>query len=362
MVWFDLGHTSIPRARKLQNVRRVDGMTTVSCGKQGCTITETGICLLSHAPPSECPNYRAIEEADGLQPTSPNSSGDPIPQAASIARQFPLGLELGSDDAAAIMASRYAHLIGVLGSWDAGKTCFLLSLYMMASRGALPGRFSFAGSQTLPGFEARARRLREWKGGQLPAQLADHTSLAHPRQPALLHMALREASHQRGRFDVLLTDLPGEWSKNLVDRVDTAGRFAFLLRADGLIIVVDGPLLESKAKHAEIQRTKHLLDRLVDAVGIDTSTPLVLLISKGDKLNQKIPPFVGELEDYARRLGFQPHVILCAAFSTAPQQMKNGQGVFEALEVILLADVPNKTRSSSQEAEPRTGRAFLDVR
>ena len=51
----------------------------------------------------------------------------------------------------------------------------------------------FAGSLTLQAFEDRARGLREWEDGKLPAQLADHTILTDPRQPEVsLHLAFRE--------------------------------------------------------------------------------------------------------------------------------------------------------------------------
>src|SRR5690349_12991431 len=142
----------------------------------------------------------------------PNGKNPAIPSGSDAARKFHTGLELGTEDALEITQSRYAHLIGVLGSYDAGKTCFLLSLYLMASRGVLPAKYAFAGSLTLKGFEDRARRLREWKGGALPSQLVDHTSLADPRRPGLLHLALRQRSGERKRYDLLLTDLPGEWS------------------------------------------------------------------------------------------------------------------------------------------------------
>ena len=181
-----------------------------------------------------------------------------------------------------ITRANYCHLIGILGAWDAGKTCFLLSLYLMATRGKLPKGWRFAGSLTLEGFEDRARRLRAWKSGALPMQLADHTMLADTRYAALLHLALREGRDGR-RIDLLFTDLPGEWSKTLVDSANAAARFEFLKRADGIILVVDGFALTTSFRNVEIQRCKHLLERLKANVGVDPSTPMTVLISKGDQ-------------------------------------------------------------------------------
>jgi hypothetical protein len=230
----------------------------------------------------------------------------------------------------------------------------------MASNGALPSDYLFAGSQTLQGFEERARHIRKWKGGRLPEQLADHTFLADLRQPALLHLALREVRGHKRLFDVMLTDLPGEWSKNLVERAATADRFMFLRRADGIIVVVDGPLLNSKSRHAELHRSKHLLERLVQSVGVETTTPLVLLVSKYDLLDGKRPAAVGELEEYARSLGFSPEVVLCAAFSNTPQTVANGLGVFEALERILVHAPPKRQETASPPKAVAGMRAFFN--
>ncbi len=345
----------------MPNLLEIRVVATGTCEKAGCTVADTGICLLSHADLNTCPNFRPArrrEEAAEPVPTTPEPA-EPLAVPGPAARQFPTGLELGTEDAAEIMRARYVCLVGILGFWNAGKTCFLLSLYLKASRGSLPQDYLFAGSQTLPGFEARARRIRKWQGGPLPERLADHTSnAADPRQPALLHLALRQAGGGRRLFDVVLTDLPGEWSQSLVDRAATAERFAFLHRADGIIVVVDGPLLNSPSRHAELQRSKHLLERLVDSVGIDKTTPLVLLVSKCDRIQMDRPAAVDELEQHAKYLGFDPEVVLCAAFSSTPQTVANGLGVFEALEKILT-HVP-APRQKAVSFPRGGGRAFLD--
>jgi hypothetical protein len=145
----------------------------------------------------------------------------------------------------------------------------------------------------------------------------------------------------------------------LVERATPAERFAFLRRADGIIVVVDGPLLNSRSRHAELQRSKHLLERLVRSVGIDTTMPVVLLVSKYDLLDAACPATVSELEEHARSLGLSPEVVLCAAFSRAPQTVPNGLGVFEALEKILVhSPLPCQETASSPKVA-LGGREFL---
>lgn len=331
-----------------------------TCIKTGCAVAETGICLLSHSPIQLCPNHSSkasLPDEKGTvasQPGSPRLNEPTVPMPVNGGRNFHTGLELGSDDALEISRAHYCHLIGIIGAGNAGKTCYLLSLYLMAARGDLPGGYRFAGSLSLKGFEDRARRLRSWKGGPLPAQLADHTSLTDTRQAALLHLALRKGATGR-RVNLLLTDLPGEWTRTLVDHASTADRFTFLKRADGIVLVIDGPALLSSRRHVEVQRTKHLLDRLKDSVGVIPTVPMTLLISKGDAIKMQPPTTADELVRHAKSLGFQSQLVVSASFSY-DAAIPSGTGVFEAINPMIAPATQIPLRYD--EALPSDARRF----
>ena len=208
----------------------------------------------------------------------------------------------------------------------------------MASAGTLPAGYQFAGSLTLQAFEDRARGLREWEKGALPSQLVDHTILAHPRQPSLLHLAIQEKDANRRRVDLLLTDLPGEWTDNLVLRAANAPSFDFLRRADGIIIVVDGKLLVSDRRFMEVQRIRQFIERLSTDVGIGRNVPFVLLISKSDEIAMQMPEGALELKEYLESLGYRATAVSVAAFSRLPKEVKSGTGVFEAIETLINSE------------------------
>lgn len=312
------------------------------CVNPDCTVATTGKCLLSHPEPSACPNYR-VGESSGENPLPPSLEGlvpsiavESSRETVEAGRRFHLGIELGSEDAIEIMRARYTHLIGVLGSTAAGKTCLLSSLYLLASARALPAPYEFAGSLSLQAFEDRARGLRKWTRGTLPDQLADRTVLADPRQPSLLHIALqKEGQGREGRTDLLVTDLPGEWTDNLVARAANAKSFEFLRRADGIILVVDGIVLTSGGRHVELQRMRNFVERLAETVGISRDIPFMILVSKADEINMTPPALAHELKDYVSSFGFPASVVIASAFSRTPDQVKSGTGVFEAFERIL---------------------------
>src|SRR5581483_837792 len=130
------------------------------------------------------------------------------------------------------------------------------------------------------------------------------------------------------RFEFLLTDLPGEWTRNLINNADNEKQFGFLRRADGIILVIDGPsIMAHTSRHAEVLRAKVLLSRLVNDVKVDLRTPLVLLVSKADKIEGAVPVDIETIKGLAQQLGFSPVVILASAFSEIPDRIPNGSGI-----------------------------------
>ena len=296
------------------------------CSKADCTAATTGTCLLGKPTPQECEYCRPVVTG---QPEERESEKT---QTLQDGRTFHTGSVLGTSDMLQVSSGSYAHVVGVMGTQNAGKTCFLLSLYLMASQQSLPKGYLFRRSLTLQGFEDRARKLREWRGGPLPEELADHTSLADERRPGFLHLGIAKNEE---RIDLLLSDLPGEWTTSLINRAETAKRWEFLKRADGIIVVLDGVELIGNNRFVHVTNAKHLFQRLKDTLRIPIDLPFVILVSKADEIQMKEPAVLGEIKQSAVELGLAPKVILCASFSRKPDVVPNGVGVVDAVEHII---------------------------
>ncbi|MFH2000919.1 MAG: hypothetical protein ABIK28_14655 [Planctomycetota bacterium] len=296
------------------------------CSKADCTAATTGICLAGKNSPQECEYCLPV--------VTGQTEGNESEKAETLqdGRSFHTGAELGTSDTLQVSSGSYTHVVGLMGPYNAGKTCFLLSLYLMASRQLLPEGYLFRRSLTLQGFEDRARKLREWQGGQLPEEFADHTSLADERRPGFLHLGIAKNDEQ---IDLLLSDLPGEWTTSLINHAETAKRWEFLKRADGIIVVLDGVELMGSNRFVHMTNAKHLLHRLKDTLLIPIDIPFVILVSKADEIQMENPAVLGEITQSAIHLGFAPKVILCASFSRTPHVVANGVGVFDALEHII---------------------------
>jgi double-GTPase-like protein len=323
-----------------------DGMTLLcyTCSKQDCAIAVTGKCL-ELLEPASCPNAKASSDA----PTAEK----PAAVWKVAARKFPGATEIGLMEAREIMHGKYAHFVGILGAYDAGKTCMLNALYLLAATAELAPRFRFAGSLTLAGFELRTRRLRKWNKGQLPDQLAEHTTHADPRNPGLLHIALSDSKNGFRRIELLLTDLPGEWTTGLIKQSQRAVAFEFLQRADGLVIAVDGTKLRNAAtKHAERLSLEHLVDRLADAVNLDRRIPIFLVSCKADEAGIEVPQELEKVAEHARSKGYTARAVSVASFSRKPNDVANGYGIQALVESIVDYESP-KPASPVIQLEPK---------
>jgi len=322
-----------------------------TCRKEDCTVALTGKCLESAPDPASCPNVLPI-----------SGTTEAVAPAAGrrAVRRFLAGHEIALSEALAITRARYTHLIGILGASNAGKTCFLTSLYLNVSHGYLAPDYRFAGSLTLQGFEQRARGLRSWPGGTLPEQLVEHTTLTDPRSPAFMHLALDRPNDPRGRAEILLSDLPGEWTSELLNRADRAARFDFLARADCVAVLVEGTRLSNNnTRHQELANAKLLFERLRDDVRLSLDTPLLLLVSKMDELDGTLPVMAHSIEHAGRELGFTVTTVPTASFARHSGRVENGHGVLEALRA-MLARAPESPNSSRHVAPVTLGsRSFL---
>ncbi len=307
------------------------------CSNPDCTVADTGRCLESYENPGTCPHCNIEKEEDehGISSDHLVDAPSVVNEEEKPARRFFSGFEIGLSEASELMSLKYTKIIGIIGASGVGKTCLLSSLYLLMANNELYPDYVFAGSLTLPGFEDRARHLRQWSDGLLPDKLADHTALQDDRVPAFLHLAIHCSAGHNSRHEFLFSDLPGEWTSGLIERNERSGRFDFLKRADGLIYVLDGKALSKiEQKNVEIHKAKLLLDRLAMSLNIYRSIPFVIVVSKIDLIPNYDEASVCEVVDYAKKYGFTPSVSLVSAFSSIPGTIRSGSGVKEILESL----------------------------
>lgn len=300
---------------------------TAKCSNENCQVAQTGKCLLLKENLEECEFY-LDSESDELDENDEPYDNDNVRE-----RIVHSGRELGWSAANQLARKRYTRVIGVLGEYGAGKTCLLSALYCMCTNGMLQPTWRFAGSLTLQAFEDRARHARKWVKGGVPVSFPDHTFLDDDRNPGFLHICVKSSDHG-AKTDLLFTDLPGEWTTDLIKKASNAERLEFFRRADLILIVVSAHSLEKpELMHKTEEDCRMLFGRLANAVQIPKSIPLVLVLSKADEVEMRIPEMATKIQTHANSAGFQLDILPTSAFSKS-DKVQSGAGLKVLAESI----------------------------
>ena len=280
------------------------------CSQQDCTVAETDICLLNNDP-STCPERLHEDDVEGAGAAVDEPSAARMPHSRAY----------GLAEARQLITTRYVHLVGILGEPNAGKTACLASLYLLMARDKLQD-FNFRDSRTLMAFEEISRGARRWNEGQLPEQLTVHTELADDRTAGFLHIRGKSVPHG-AVVDLLLPDLPGEWTSALIDkhRVD---RLEFLRRADAVWLMVNGAELKApETRQVTLHRSRLLIQRL--ATFLKAPPPVILVVTRRDECvgdETSIADICAEGQDH----GLNMKVVQIASFS-ANDEVEPGHGI-----------------------------------
>lgn len=250
-----------------------------------------------------------------------------------------------------MMEDRPTCLIGIVGLAGAGKTAALVSAYLMLARGQFDN-FSYADSDTLRAFEEIARASRTWNKGNPPEQITSHTTLSNDREAGFLHFRLRRDSDDH-LFDILLPDLPGEWSRALIDRKDE-DRLSFLSAASVIWLMVDGrQFADDRRVAAARYRATLLIERLANL--LKNRRPRIIVVPTWQD-NQPFPHEEAELlAASGANFGFDVDTVPIASFSWN-EDMDPGYGIPKLFADSLAA------RPNPPEFWPETDRDDEDRR
>jgi len=255
------------------------------CGNPDCNLPEGGRCArLSEFPEplADCPDLARETKSSSETPatTAPWS-----------------GRHLDPVEAERLLWRTPARLVGVLGPYNAGKTCLMTSFFLQLAngqRGAFPYRF--ASSLTLHGFRELMEHAGRWGGGKGEDRIVPHTTVgADTNKPRhFLHVGLRPKDLRDDRhIDLLLSDLPGEWVKGWTgyDDATSSERMSFVRRCDAFILLADASALMAQGGGVIDDETALLIRRLLEATqDVHPRPPLALVLSKFDGIIQSIEP------------------------------------------------------------------------
>ena len=320
-----------------------------ACSTSECTVLQTGKCLLNNNPES-CPNRTAmqVEASAGLAP---------VLLAPSVSARLESSLTLTQEKAGKLASARLCLQIGVLGFPNSGKTAALVSLYLLVSKGQLSG-FQFRDSQTLMALEQISRGAR-WHDTNLPQQLTAHTEIADGRTAGFLHFRLFHEVGNR-HLDILIPDIPGEWTNALVDENRT-DRLQFLRGSRIIWLFIDGRALgDIERRGLLIHRMETVVKRLSTFFGALSKPPIAFVVTR---LDQAVPhaPSIQKLVEYAQGFGFESSSVNVASFSETGSEIQPGTGLSELISNLIGKQEPRT--DSWPDAQKRDGaRSIMNFR
>lgn len=325
----------------------------LTCARTECTVAETGRCLLNNDPAS-CPERTgSVGQSPSLTDISVIAT-PPLEKPVERPR-FPHSLAFSAEELRSPTGGHYHFLAGILGTPRAGKTALLVSLYLLAANGKLEG-YQIADSQTLMGIDDISRGTRRWNQGQVPEEMTTHTELADERTAGFLHLRLKRQDDGK-MLDLLLPDLPGEWSDSLIDHKRT-DRLSFLKSADVLWLTIDGADLV-KSRQQVLHRTQLLFQRIKTFLGSE-APKIIVIVSHLDR-GEPEERSVKVLKDEAIRQGLDLSIINVASFSDK-HAIAPGTGLLDLLKATFEIGAPSRAPFWPDSESPTAGRYILRFR
>jgi hypothetical protein len=200
------------------------------------------------------------------------------------------GNSLGEIDLNCISYKKRPYIIGLVGPSNAGKTTLLATLYMLLRSGSKLHNFSFAGSNTLVGWENLAHFLT-FKADNL-IQFPPHTSRNVGRVPGMLHLKLKDTFGLL--HDVLFTDAPGEWFSTWANKADDENAIGARWideNSDAFLLFADCEAFKKDIGNARIE-LKPIAERLRNNIN---NRPLAFVWTKSDfEFNPKVKKGIEE--------------------------------------------------------------------
>ncbi|MER8734641.1 hypothetical protein NKH28_33600 [Mesorhizobium sp. M1227] len=326
-------------------------MVQGTCRLSECTFNVTGQCALNR-PVEQCSNRRdpggaanGIDADDQVDDggrsagtsTEERSSADlggAVLASPDETPRLPSSLTMGLEEATSLMTRRHTTMVGILGLPNSGKTACLVSAYLLLAKGGFEG-YDYADSASLMAFEQISRGSRHWTKGDEPGQLTIHTEMADDRQAGFLHFRLRRRLDGRF-FDMLIPDLPGEWSRALIDKADSL-RFAFLGSASVIWLMVDGrAFADPKTKRYATYRAEMLVERL--SAILPTPRPRVILVPSWRDIGEFPADAYDSIREEGRKHGMAIALAPIASFSFG--DVPPGSGVAPLIDMTLNHDRP----------------------
>ncbi len=254
------------------------------CSNPGCEIASGGNCLEGFKNLDECPHHSTDADPDveiSQKTLDPNQVEiESIPDRTDIRLSTDIlssGNSLDGIDANPLTRERNSTLVVLAGMVDSGKTTVLAELFDRFRKAPFAG-YSFAGSQTLMGFEQVCHLSKAVS--QASAAGTKRTNISEDK---LLHMDLLEEEGGH-RHRLLMSDLSGEKFEDATKSSEDLRRLPFMERADHFVLFVDAEVLKDpRTRQTLANQALVLMRACTENKTLSPATLVTIALSKVDQ-------------------------------------------------------------------------------
>lgn len=325
----------------------------VICSNPECNISETGKCVEGFSPVDDCPTYGS--EIDDLAVEVVDSS--PLEETIeSDVISLSSGNVLDDKQTDSLLKQYSGQVIACIGPSDIGKTTLLASIYEVFNKGNAIN-YSFGGSKTLYAFEEICHHSRAASHNKQ----ADMIRTVRKNAASFYHIALNSLN-KSARVDLFLADRAGEEYEDAVNNSDDCSGLYEVLRADMLMILIDGRALsDNKDRHAAKSHAESLVRALQDEGMFTTGMEVKIIMTRYDLafIKDSAEKALGELSKVTQKIkgivaglnvNVTSHVV-----AARPNDITNaeiGHGVPELIEMMAIK---SSFKVNSEPSEVITG-------
>lgn len=319
------------------------------CNHPSCTFSQTGVCILNNTPLT-CPERLASILL--LDVPDQNVIGNEVLESPEEMKRFSSSLSISTEALQVLMHKKYCKVVGILGLPGTGKTASLASLYLLLAHKKLKN-FEFLDSDSIMAFEEISRGSRVWNLGKLPEVMTSRTELQDERNAGYLHLRVKQIS-SNSKVDLLLTDLPGEWTKALIDN-NRIERLSFLSAADRIWITINSEHIQNAAmRQYTLHRLKLLIGRLTSLLK-GNMCDLTIVLTHTDTPPSVID-YLKPIKDWYTDSTME--IVEIASFSANPH-IKPGSGISELIEDLMCCRKKESTNFWHKQSSLLGGRKML---
>lgn len=336
-----------------------------ACARDGCTITSGGTCARGFEDPFTCEDFEPEEPATGDDgdsgtpeagldaPGRDHGGGAPLDtrgrrpwQQSEEVERLHSGEALTLEEATRVRQGHQTAVVVPVGEVDVGKTTMIAALF--EALGAVSvGGWSFAGSLSLMGFEARSHDAMIDSG----RPEADTPRTSRNTDQVLLHLSL--VGSDQTRRHLLLADVSGEHAESLRRHNDPGDYVDLLKAATCVLLMVDGEnLADPASRHAETTKARTLFKAINENHLLADGAAVLVIVTKWDLCADSaddVAPGLDRLTGTIRQGSLTTEVLRLAA-RPATTAATDGTDSFDALLERLMS-LPHR-RSPAPAAKP----------